>query len=191
MTKKKVPDYMLVSVSVPPALRDYLLSVNNDSDILFLDYRGPIWVAVKSRLRPVPADYTPEPIEPQPGKIRLVLPSTSAAKPLLNFHLDAVIYTNLLFRNYLGPDDQKAVAALLDKSFKDRYRSFMTGYLASHPSQAGRGPQIKEGIEEFCRIHRIGMDSSNITSEMLRKDWYRWRMRETPSELCVEVKENI
>jgi len=102
MTKKKVPDFMLVSISVSPALRDYLLSVNNDSDIIFLDYKGPVWIAVKSRLRPVPHNYIPEPAAPQPGKVRLVLPSTSGSKPLLNFDLDAIIHTNYLFRNYLS-----------------------------------------------------------------------------------------
>ena len=81
------------------------------------------------------------------------------------------------------------VAELLMKSFKDRYRAFMTGYLASHPNQAAES-LIKDGIDEFCRIHRISLDGT-ITYEMLRKDWYRFRTRDSQSDFCDDVKENI
>lgn len=189
MGKRRSSDYILVSVSVHPVLRDYIVSTNG-SDLLVPDDRGPLWVAVKSHLRQCPADYKPMTAAPVPGEIRIVLPPISASKPILNVNIDEVIRTNFLSRNYLDRKGQRVVADLLMKTFKDRYRAFMTGYLASHPNQSGRDSQIKDGIDEFCRIHRITMDDK-ITYEMLRKDWYRFRSRESSSDFCDEVKENI
>lgn len=189
MGKRRSEDYILVSVTVHPVLRDYIVSTNG-SPVLVPDDKGPLWVAVKSHLLQCPADYKPLGREPEPGEIRIVLPPISSTNsPLLNINIDEIIHTNFLFRNYLDRKGQRMVADLLMKTFKDRYRAFMTGYLASHPNQ-GTDSQIKDGIDEFCRIHRITMDDK-ITYEMLRKDWYRFRTRESPSDFCDDVKENI
>ena len=190
MTKRKESaDTIMVYVSVHPALRDFLISVYG-SDVLVPDDKSVIWATVKSNLVEVPNDYKPHTAGPVPGKIRIALPPISASSPIYNFALGEKIITNFLYRNYLSHKAQVIVADLLMKQFKDTYRSFMTGYLAAHPNQTGKESQIKDGIDEFCRIHRISMDDK-ITYEMLRKDWYRWRNRESESEYCDDVKENI
>ena len=88
MGKRRSSDYILVSVSVHPVLRDYIVSTNG-SDLLVPDDRGPLWVAVKSHLRQCPADYKPMTAAPVPGEIRIVLPPISASKPILNVNIDA------------------------------------------------------------------------------------------------------
>lgn len=188
MGKKRSDEYVLVSVTVHPVLWDYIVATNG-SPVLVPDDKGPLWVAVKSHLMQCPADYKPLPPVPEPGEIRIVLPPITASRPLLNINIDEIIHTNFLFRNYLDRKGQRVVAELLMKSFKDRYRAFMTGYLASHPNQAAES-LIKDGIDEFCRIHRISLDGT-ITYEMLRKDWYRFRTRDSQSDFCDDVKENI
>lgn len=179
----------MVFVSVHPALRDYLISVYG-TDVLVPDYKSILWATVKSNLVEIPNDYQPHTAGPVPGKIRIALPPISASSPIYNFAAGEKIITNFLYRNYLPKKAQVIVEDLLRKQFKNTYRSFMTGYLASHPNQAGRESLIKDGINEFCRIHCISMDDK-VTYEMLRKDWYRWRTRESRSEFCVDVKENI
>ena len=189
MTKRKdIDDQILVYIKVHPVLRDFIIS-SMGSDLIVPDDKGPLWVAVKSHLREIPNDYKPHAIGPVEGKVRIALPPVKNGEALYNASAGATIMYNYLYRNYLDKKGQTVVADLLMKSFKDKYRSFMAGYLASHPNQKELS-QIKDGINEFCRIFRINMDDK-ITYEMLRKDWYRFRTRESVSDVCEEVKENI
>lgn len=188
MTKRTEPEPILVYVSVHPALRDYIVSVYG-SDLIIPDDKGALWATVKSHLVQVPNDYKPHPAGPAEGHVRIALPPISASSPIYNFQAGQCIVTNFLYRNFLSKTGQRIVAELLMKDFKGQYRAFMAGYLASHPNQSAES-QIKEGIDEFCRIHCIGMDDK-ITYEMLRKDWYRFRTRDSVSDFCDDVKENI
>lgn len=189
MSKRKPEaDQILVYVSVSPMLRDYIVSTRG-TDLIVADDRSPLWVTVKTHLRTIPNDYKPHPMGPEPGKIRIALPPISASSPLFSLAAGETIVCNFLYRNYLDQKGQTAVAEQLTKTFKDQFRSFMAGYLATHSNQQAAS-QIKEGIDEFCRIHRISLDDK-IAYETLRKDWYRYRTRENASDFCVEVKENI
>ena len=75
-----------------------------------------------------------------------------------------------LWRNYLNPQGQEAVASHLMHTFKLTYRSYMTGALGNSP-----GLTIRDAIYSFCELYNISMD--NITYEMLRKDWFRFRKK--------------
>lgn len=178
----------MVYVKVHPVLRDFTIATRG-TDLIVADNKGPLWVTVKSFLRTIPNDYKPHPVGPVANNIRIALPPISASSPIFNVPAGTTIICNFLYRNYLDQRGQTAVAEQLMKTFKASYRSFMAGYLASHPNQRGDS-QIKEGIDEFCRIYRIQMDDK-ITYEMLRKDWYRFRTRESITDYCDEVKENI
>ena len=182
-------DIVTVSVKVSRPLREYLVCVNGGSDILVPDYGDPLWTLVKSHLQLMPDNYVPHPASDGPSEnaIRIALPTTTGAKPLYNLDKGRVINNNFLFRCFLDADAQRKVEAQLSKIFKDRFRHFMAGYLADHDTDDSF--QIKDAIDRFCSIYRLEMDS--ITYEMLRKDWYRFRNRETPSDPCTEVKENI
>lgn len=189
MTKRKdINDQILVYIKVHPVLRDFIIC-SMGSDLIVPDDKSPLWVAVKTHLREIPNDYKPHAIGPVAGSIRIALPPVKNGEALYNAAAGATIMYNYLYRNYLDKKGQVVVADLLMKSFKDKYRSFMAGYLASHPNMRDIS-QIKDGINEFCRIFRINMDDK-ITYEMLRKDWYRFRTRESASDVCDEVKENI
>lgn len=190
MTKKRkdINDQILVYIKVHPVLRDFIIC-STGSDLIVPDDKSPLWVAVKTHLREIPNDYKPHAIGPVAGSIRIALPPVKNGEALYNAAAGATIMYNYLYRNYLDKKGQVVVADLLMKSFKDKYRSFMAGYLASHPNMREIS-QIKDGINEFCRIFCINMDDK-ITYEMLRKDWYRFRTRESASDVCDEVKENI
>ncbi len=180
-------DIMTVSVKVNPALREYLLCINSGSDLIIPDYGDPLWTLVKSHLQLVPPSYSPQAPGPVPGHVRIALPTTSHGKPLYNHDKKAVVGNNYLFRNYLDTAAQRKVEHHLMKTFKDRFRHFMAGYLADHGEETDF--QIKDAIDCFCRIYCMKMDA--VTYEMLRKDWYRFRNRETPSEMSIEIKENM
>lgn len=189
MTKRKESEEpILVYVKVHQVLRDFIVATRG-TDLIVADDKGPLWTTVKSFLRNIPNDYKPHPAGPVAEYVRIVLPPISASSPIFNIPAGGTIVCNFLYRNYLDKRGQTAVADQLMKEFKGTYRSFMAGYLATHPNQRGYS-QIKEGIDEFCRIHRINMDDK-ITYEMLRKDWYRFRTRESSTDFCDEVKENI
>lgn len=179
---------ILVYVSVSQMLRDFIVSTRG-TDLIIADDKGPLWVLVKTHLRHIPNDYQPHTAGPVPGQVRIALPPISASSPIFSLAAGAKLVCNFLYRNYLDHKGQVAVAEQLMKTFKDQYRSFMAGYLATHPNQRGAS-QIKEGIDEFCRIHRIALDDK-IAYETLRKDWYRWRTRDTSSDFCEDVKENV
>ncbi len=189
MTKRKESEEpILVYVKVHPVLRDFIVATRG-TDLIIPDDKGPLWATVKTFLRHIPNDYKPHPAGPVKDHVRIALPPISASSPIFNVQAGDTIVCNFLYRNFLDHRGQTAVSDQLMKEFKGTYRSFMAGYLASHPNQRGES-QIKEGIDEFCRIHCIHMDDK-ITYEMLRKDWYRFRTRESSSDYRDEVKENI
>lgn len=188
MKKRPSEEPILVYVSTSAMLRDFIISTRG-SDLIIADDKSPLWVVVKTHLKSIPNDYKPHRMGPEPGYVRVVLPPISASSPIFSLAAGAKIICNFLYRNYLDDKGQKAVADHLNKTFKEQYRSFMAGYLAMHANQQ-EASQIKEGIDEFCRIHRIALDDK-IAYETLRKDWYRWRTRESSSDFCEDVKLNL
>lgn len=189
MTKRKESEEpILVYVKVHQVLRDFIVATRG-TDLIIPDDKGPLWATVKTFLRLIPNDYKPHPAGPVQDHVRIALPPISSSSPIFNIQTGGTIVCNFLYRNFLDHNGQRAVADQLMKEFKGTFRSFMAGYLAAHPNQKGES-QIKEGIDEFCRIYCIAMDDK-ITYEMLRKDWYRFRTRESSSDYRDEVKENI
>ena len=81
-----------------------------------------------------------------------------------------VIYQETLFRDYLTPAGQKAIADYLTRYFKQTFRSYMSGALGNNGELS-----IHDAIHQFCTLYKINMDI--ITYEMLRKDWFRFRRR--------------
>ncbi len=182
MAKNAEP--ILVTVHVNSALWEYLIGVNGGSDVMAPDYQGELWVFVKSRLQTVPSDYRPETPEIKKGIIRIALPPQRGASAIYNLQLKREIFTNFIYRNYLDEEAQRQVEGFLMKGFKKTFRDFMAGAVSCNTQQA-----IKDAIEKFCEVYRIEMDS--ISYEMLRKDWYRFRNRDSRGDPCTEVKENF
>ena len=146
-------DIQTASVKVLPCLREYILSVNDGSDIITPGRESKLWGIVKMHLDLVPDDYRPVPAAGDPDCIRIAL-----------FRSHRRQY------NYLNPQGQEAVASHLMHTFKLTYRSYMTGALGNSP-----GLTIRDAIYSFCELYNISMD--NITYEMLRKDWFRFRKK--------------
>ena len=165
----KNDDMQTVQVKVSRALREYILSINDGSDIVVPDKRSLLWGLVKMHLDLVPAGYIPVPLKPQDDFIRISLLKSRRTKSF-SIPKDRVLEINTLFRNYLTEEGQKAIAEYLSRSFKLTFRSYMAGALSNNPEL-----QIKEAILEFCSDHNICMD--DITYAALRKDWFRYRKR--------------
>ena len=83
--------------------------------------------------------------------------------------LNRTIWQDSIFRNHLGPKAQRAIARHLMADFKHTFRAYMTGAINNNPDIS-----IAEAIDEFCSDYRITMQQ--LTIDLLRKDWYRWRM---------------
>ena len=165
----KIEDMQTVQVKVSRAIREYILSINEGSDIVVPEKHSLLWGLVKMHLDLVPAGYIPVPLKPQDDFIRISLRKSRRTKSY-SIPKNGVLAINTLFRNHLTEEGQKAIANYLVRSFKQVFRSYMAGALSNNPDL-----QIKEAILEFCEDHNICMD--NITYAALRKDWFRYRKR--------------
>ena len=158
-----------VQVKVSRAIREYILSINEGSDIVVPDKRSLLWGLVKMHLDLVPVGYIPVPLKAQDDFIRISLLKSRRTKSY-SIPKNRVLEVNTLFRNHLTEDGQKAIADYLSRSFKQVFRAYMAGALSNNPEL-----QIKDAILEFCSDHNISMD--DITYSALRKDWFRYRKR--------------
>lgn len=183
----KVKDILSIPVKVNPVLREYLVCIHGGSDLIPVDYQGPVWTVVKTHLDTIPNDWTPDIGGSAPDRIRLLMPTSHSGKRLYNQTAGAVIQTNYLYRSYLSEKGQRRVESILMKTFKDNFRQYMTGYLSS--VRSGAVPKIKDAIESFCELYQLEMEA--VTYEMLKKDWYRYRNRETPYEPDISIKESF
>lgn len=157
-----------VTVKVLPALRAYILAVNNDSDIILPSRESRLWGLVKMHLATIPPDYKPTPAGGDESCIRIGIYKTKRQE--YNRNARRVIYQETLFRDYLTPAGQKAIADYLTRYFKQTFRSYMSGALGNNDELS-----IHDAIHQFCTLYKINMDI--ITYEMLRKDWFRFRRR--------------
>ena len=163
-----IADRALVNVKVHPALREYILSVNSGSDIITPMKDSRLWGLVKMYLEPIPADYRPVPQEGDPECIRIALYRTG--KPAYSFPEKRVLTVHTLYRDHLSDTGQRAVSKHLMQNFKQTFRAYMNGALSNNPDL-----EIADAIYEFCSDYHI--ENEKITVEMLRKDWYRFRLR--------------
>ena len=157
-----------VDVKVLPALRAYILAVNEGSDIIYPSRESRLWGLVKMHLTTIPPDYKPTPATGSEACVRIAIYKTKRQN--YNRNARRVIYQETLFRDHLAPAGQKAIADYLTRFFKHSFRSYITGALANNPKLS-----IHDAIYNFCTLHKIDMDV--VTYEMLRKDWYRFRGR--------------
>lgn len=171
-------DIQTASVKVLPCLREYILSVNDGSDIITPGRESKLWGIVKMHLDLVPDDYRPVPAAGDPDCIRIALFRSHRRQYNRNSRKEdpgkhrpnPEFVVDTLWRNYLNTQGQEAVASHLMHTFKLTYRSYMAGALGNSP-----GLTIRDAIYSFCELYNISMD--NITYEMLRKDWFRFRKK--------------
>lgn len=158
----------LVYVKVPPALREYILSVNSGSDVIAPSRESRLWGLVKMYLEPAPRDYRPMPESGHPDYIRVALYTTK--RKVWSIPSGNMVTLDTLYRDYLSEAGQRAVCRHLMGEFKNTFRAYMTGALSNNPDL-----EISDAIDEFCSD--FGIEMEKITVEMLRKDWYRFRKR--------------
>ncbi|MGM9763342.1 MAG: hypothetical protein ACI3ZQ_04920 [Candidatus Cryptobacteroides sp.] len=157
-----------VYVKVSPALRAYVIAVNNGSDTILPARQSRLWGLVKQHLELVPTDYKPMPVDEDPDYIRIAL--YSSRRRSWSIPTGRTIVVDTMYRDYLSDEGQRAVAKYLMSEFKSVFRAYMTGALSNNPELT-----IRDAIDEFCSDYSI--DTDKVTFEMLCKDWYRFRMR--------------
>lgn len=157
-----------VTVKASPVIRAYVLAVNGGSDTIFPSRESRLWGLVKMHLATIPPDYKPTPVGGDESCIRIGIYKTKRQE--YNRNARRVIYQETLFRDYLTPAGQKAIADYLTRYFKQTFRSYMSGALGNNDELS-----IHDAIHQFCTLYKINMDI--ITYEMLRKDWFRFRRR--------------
>lgn len=167
MARRSKHEHMTVLVKVHPALKEYIVSINS-GDTLFPERGSHLWGLVSMHLQLTPPDYTPTPDTSTPQDcIRISLFDSHARTWCRD--LNRTIWQDSIFRNYLGPEAQRAIARHLMADFKHTFRAYMTGAINNNPDIS-----IAEAIDEFCSDYKITMQQ--LTVDLLRKDWYRWRM---------------
>lgn len=166
--EKSPADCQTVTVKVLPALKAYLLAVNEGSDVIVPSRESRLWGLVKTHLDLVPPDFRPTPAAGTTDTIRIAVYTIHRRN--YNHPSRKVIVTDSLWRSYLTEDGQRVVADYLMRFFKQSYRSYMTGALGNNDDL-----KIHDAILNFCQLHKIDMDL--VTYEMLRKDWFRFRRR--------------
>ncbi len=176
-------DMTMVDVKVSKALKEYLLAVNSGSDIIVPGKYSQLWSLIKAQLDLVPTGYKPVDPYDRGDYIRICLLKSRRTKAF-NVNTLRTMEINTLFRNYLSEKGQRTVAAYLTESMKVRFRSYVSGALSNNPALT-----IHDAIYEFCDDYGIVME--NITYEMLRKDWYRFKKRSNPENLVPVENHNF
>lgn len=175
-------ELMTVPVQVPKHLKDYILGINGGSEVIVPQNHSLLWATVKVHLNLVPREGLP-PLNPDASYIRIAIYGNTHRR-IYNIRSGKVIrHSSPLFRCHLDEEGQRAIATYLDRSFKADYRSYMSGALSNNPDLS-----IREAIEEFCNDRHVEMDA-NITYDMLRKDWYRYR--KSTDDFCGRNAESI
>ena len=136
--EKSTPDIQTVTVKVLPALRAYLLAVNEESDVIIPCRESRLWGLVKTHLDLVPPDYKPTPAAGTEDTIRIAVYTIHRRN--YNHPARKVIVTDSLWRSYLNDEGQKVVADYLMRFFKQSYRSYMTGPWPTIPSSKSTTP---------------------------------------------------
>lgn len=167
MARRNKQDHMTVLVKVHPALKEYIVSINS-GDTIYPERGSHLWGLVSMHLQLTPPDYTPTPDTSTPDDCIRIALFDSHARTWCN-DLNRTIWQNSIFRNHLGPKAQRAIARHLMADFKHTFRAYMTGAINNNPDIS-----IAEAIDEFCSDYHITMQQ--LTVDLLRKDWYRWRM---------------
>lgn len=166
-------DRMTVDVKVGKALKEFIVSTNG-SDTLDPDKYSILWCLIKQHLVTVPGNY--KPLSDRSEFIYIKLRNSNDIKVFSVPKKTRVTYSTL-FYSYLTETGQNVVRRHFEKEFKAAFRNYMKGALNNNPEM-----NINDAIEEFFTDHEISMD--NITTAMLQKDWYRFRIKCATRKVC-------
>lgn len=154
---------MKVPVKVSPIIREYIMDVNNGSDVIVPSRGDLMWGYIKQYLETAPT-----------STIELEKDSHYIYVELLDCHStrcysrqsDRTIFMNTLFRWNLSAEGQNKIHSALKKNFKAIMHTFIMGQLSANPEM-----QQREAMEEFCSTFNLSMQ--NITPDMIKKSWDR------------------
>lgn len=164
---------MIIDVKVGKVLREFIISTNG-SEVLDPQKDTLLWCRVKQHLILQPAHYTR--ITDRSEYISIIMRGTKAGRTY-NIDYGRNLQVHTLFRSYLDESGQSAIKTVLEKEFKKTFRDYMKGCLNNNDKM-----KIIDAIEEFCMDHNITL--VNISISTLQKDWYRYRLKCTLTNVC-------
>lgn len=162
-------EHITVAVKVHPALREYIIAINDGRDTIVPEKDSRLWGTVRQYLETLPVDYVPQPIGSTPDDI-IHVTLLNGYHRIWDVKRRRLTAMNPLFRCHLSPKGQRAIARYLMADFKHTFRAYMTGAISNNPDLS-----ITDAIDEFCTDYKITMQQ--LTMDLLRKDWYRWRQK--------------
>lgn len=166
---RTMEEMMTVDVRVGACLREYVICTRG-CDVIVPAKDSVLWCLLKQHLVTSADGYVPVHPDLAGEYIRIALRNAHSAKTY-SVPSGRVVQLNTLFRCFLDPTGERVIRRHLDHEFKKTFHDYMMG--CSNNTDL----KITEAIEEFCNDHRID-GTNSITIEMLRKDWYRFRLRE-------------
>lgn len=161
-----------VDVKVGKTLKEFIVSTN-ESDVLDPEKDTVLWCLMKQHLITSPG-YLP--IADRSEYIQITLRNKNGAKTY-SVPDKKRLQLQTLFRCYLDEKGQAVIRKHFEKEFKKTFRDYMRGALNNNPDM-----KIIDAIEEFCVDHNISMN--NISVDMLKKDWYRYRTKSAMKNIC-------
>lgn len=180
MTNKQ--EHITVQVKVHPALKEYILAINEGSDTIVPEKDSRLWGTLRQYLETIPADYVPQPLSSTPENV-IQVALLNGYHRIWDIKKKRLTAMNPLFRCYLSPKGQRAIARYLMADFKHTFRAYMTGAISNNPDLS-----ITDAIDEFCTDYKITMQQ--LTMDLLRKDWYRWRQKGKEEEKAPSSWQN-
>ena len=171
-------DLQTVDIRVGRTLKEYIIATNGN-ETLIPQKDTVLWCLVKQHLITSAAGYQAIPEDLKSEYIKIALRNVANAKTY-NIHKEGIVGINTLFRCFLTRDGENSIKRHLEKEFKKTFRDYMKGALNNNVDM-----QIKDAIEEFCTDHNIVMN--NITFDMLKQDWYRFRRKGTKVNVCTLI----
>lgn len=162
-----------VDVKVGRIVREFIVS-STGTDVLDPDKHSVVWCLTKQHLVTAPKHYNKIPDRSE--YISILLRNRKSCDTY-SVPADRVLQVNTLFRTYLSEKGHNVIKLHFEKQLKSVFRNYMTGCINNNPDI-----KIITAIENFCTEHKLTMD--NISVEMLKKDWYRYRLNKTAKNFC-------
>lgn len=165
---------MTVDCKVGCILKEFIISTNG-SDKLDPDKNSFLWALVKQHLVTLSSS---NPVIDRKEYISILMRYNESAK-MYSVPSQKIVSINTLFRCYISEKGQAVIRKHFEKEFKKTFHDYMKGAMNNTDLQ------IKDAIEEFCNDHNLSLD--RVSFDMLKKDWYRYRMKKQIQEICPLV----
>lgn len=159
----------VVDIKVGSSIRQWVMSLNDGSDMIHLDKRTNLWAIVKQNLELVPADYRI--INDRSEYISIELLVTRGSNPVYNIPSQKDIRLNELYRCYISQEGQNAIKRYLENQLRNAF----VIYMVARSAQVESSEKISHAITSFLLDYDLPVERKMVAR--LMKYWYRYRQK--------------